>query len=303
MIKTFYKSKHISFKALVVYILVISFLIRIPYLGLLPPGGNNAFFWRLPSAIAGIISILLNVLLVNKFTQNHGLALVSGITLTLMPWHIEQSRVHSEVMMGLCVLLVMLTLLSYLSNKFIRLTILVVSLVLFKYVYPSFWLFSGNFTHITTRYLFSNMFKLISVEFLFFNNDSFWWGGLRTIGTMLPFTLPIFIIGIWEIISKLRRQHWGWFLAFGFIWFMAALNPNFPENREFFLISPYLALIMAYGVMVIFKYYHTAKLGQKICIFIFSILLIYEQILFFHQYTQHYSKRVGSEVPYEQRNF
>ena len=149
-------------------ILFLSAIIRLSFLETYPPGGPESLGLRMPSAIAGIGSIVLFMIVVGRLTRNKLLTLISGLVLTLNPWHIEQSRVQSEVMLGLVVLLVMLVILLHVKNKiFIALT-LCGALLIFYLVYPSFWLFHSIFKLPPLTFYMQNFFKLISIEFIFF---------------------------------------------------------------------------------------------------------------------------------------
>jgi len=55
----------------------------------------NPILIRIPFAILGIVSVLLLYQFVKKISGDRNLALVSGLTLSIIPWHIEESRVFS----------------------------------------------------------------------------------------------------------------------------------------------------------------------------------------------------------------
>lgn len=288
---------------LLTIIAIITALIRLPFLHTLPPGGENALLLRFPSAISGVISILVFTLLVTKVTSSFSLGFISGIVLTFMPWHIEQSRVYSQAMLGLTVILSGLLVMQYFNSTFQKIFIALFIVILFYLLYPSFWLFSGNLITPDLYKYATNLFKLISVEFLFFKNDSFWWGGLRTLGTMLPSMLPFFLLGLFETVKVMQKKDFVWVIPFIFIWLIASAAPKFPEEREVFLISPYLALITAVGLRRITHYFRDGLIWTKIAIGLYALFIVYEHLLFFHLYTSHYSRRVNSEVPYAQRDF
>src|SRR3989344_1656359 len=58
--------------------------------------GLNEFSIKLPSIIAGVISVFLLYLIIKKLTQNNSLALVSALLLAISPWHIFLSRIALE---------------------------------------------------------------------------------------------------------------------------------------------------------------------------------------------------------------
>lgn len=58
--------------------------------------GNNEYSVRLPSAIFGVLTIIVLGLLVKELTRNSSLALISIFILTISPWHIYTSRIIYE---------------------------------------------------------------------------------------------------------------------------------------------------------------------------------------------------------------
>ncbi len=284
-------------------IIVVNIVIRFSYLGIIPPGGHNALWLRLPSAIAGALSIIVFTLLILRISQNRLLALSSSLILALMPWHIEQSRISSPAMLGLLILLTgafMWTVARCKKCKFIL--AIVISFAFYK-AYPSFWIFSGNWKFPNAyEYLF-NVYKLISVEFLFFKNDSFWLGGLRTMGALLPSTLPLLLIGLYHVVVTFNYKKVIWLLLGIVIWLIAAANPLFPEGQEFFLITPFLAVIGGWGIIKSFEWFKSKSLIKKVIFTFFVGVLIYDHLLFFHFYTVHYAQRIKNELTAQQRNF
>jgi hypothetical protein len=284
-------------------ILFIAFLIRIPYLGVIPPGGANSFIVRIPTAITSIVTISLFILIVKLSSKNNLLSLISGITMTLLPWHIEQSRVYSPAMLGLTIILFGITALKITHNKFLRLMTSLLTLIIFSIVFPEFWLFLTNFNRLKIDLLLGNLFKLISVEFLFYKNDSFWFGGFRTQGVMLPSMLPLFSIGVFKLIKKMHIFQFKIILAVMIIWLVSALAPKFPEQQIYFLICPILCYIIALGVIYILEQINTTNILKKSMMIIYFIFIIYEYGLFFHTYTWHYPNRIKSEITTAQINF
>lgn len=281
----------------------IASLLRIPYLGVFPPGQDSILVMRLATALMSIVSILIFMLLVHKLFGKTNLTVASGLVLTMMPWHIEQSRVYSQPMLGLAVLLGGIVCYFYLGKSLLRLMGSVFSLVVFSLVYPDFWLFSLTWQLPEVSNYLHNLFKLISVEFLFYKNDSFWWGGLRNWGALQPTFIPLFIIGLFEIAKKIKFTHICFTIPFLIIWFIAAANPKFPEGREFFLTAPYLGMIITFGVIKVFEQYKTSEIITKLLIIAYLLFITYEYTLFVHYYVKHYSLRIENEIPHEKRDF
>lgn len=290
-------------KIFTIGVITLAAISRLVYLGIFPPGGNNSFWLRLPTSVAGITSIILLMLLIQKLSKNTRLSLVSGLMLSVMPWHIEQSRVYSTAMLGLTVLMIGALVYMYAQGKLIKLIVALATSLVFYFVYPDFWLFTQNGSLPTLNNYLNNMFKLISVEFLFFKNDSFWSGGFRMMGALLPSFIPLLIVGLFTVFQKLQLRHWRYFIPVAVIWLISAANPLFPEGREFFLIIPYLALVLAIGVIKVIEQLKISTIVIKVLITVLMFFVSYEYILFTHFYTTHYSQRIGNEIPHEKLVF
>ncbi len=290
-------------KILTIGVIILAAISRLVYLGVFPPGGFNSFWLRVPTAVAGTSSIMLLMWLVQRISRNKLLSLVSGFMLTIMPWHIEQSRVYSQAMIGLTVLLLGAIIYTATRMKLLKIIVAVVTGLGFYFVYPQFWIFKLNFKlPIFNDYL-GNLFKLVSVEFLFYKNDSFWSGGFRTWGVFLPSFIPIIIVGMLSVFEKIKVRHWNYVLLAAVIWFLSGANPTFPEGREYLLITPYLAVISAFGVIKVFGQFKSSNIILRTLIIALLLFVIYEYALFTHFYTTHYSQRIENEIPHEEIAF
>lgn len=72
--------------------------ITIPSVGVF---GLNTFAVRLPSALCGILAVLLIYLLAKELFKKESIALLSSLLLAIAPWHIQFSRVAFEANVGL----------------------------------------------------------------------------------------------------------------------------------------------------------------------------------------------------------
>lgn len=88
----------ISFEAFGDYKLPGYIYTLVPFIAIL---GLNEFATRLPSAIAGILSVLFLYLLVKKLTNQVSWALLSMALLAISPWHIFLSRIALEANLAL----------------------------------------------------------------------------------------------------------------------------------------------------------------------------------------------------------
>lgn len=287
-----------------ILLLFFSAVIRFLALDSLPPAGENALLLRFPSAFAGVVSIGLHYFWILKLSKDKQVALISGFFLSVMPWHIEQSRVHSEVMFALVALIIYGIIWKIAPCKLCKVVLTIAASIVLWRVYPSLWLFHQPFNFPTFSEYIGNLFKLISVEFLFYKNDSFWWGGLRTLGALLPSTLIFIFLGSGVLIRGFQRKYAYFpFILFFFIWILSGASPNFPESREFFLVSPLLAILAGFGIQWLWNIFQKRSFFLKIIITLYIGLVAYEYLLFYHFYTSHYPQRINAETRYEERNF
>ena len=301
------KNSLVKISGITLFWIIVSALLlvvtRFGLLGILPPGGANSFWFRLPTACASVLSIIFATLIIYKLSANKKLVLFSGLFLAISPWHIEQSRIYSPAMLGLTVSLGGVFAATLTRKSFVRLLILVITGVMFYLVYPSVWIFNGIHFSLTINEFLQNLFKLISVDFLFYHNDSFWAGGFRTQGVLLVSYLPLLLPGLWYLLTNFKVSHIRLLLPFLIFWILAASNPLFPDQREFFLVIPYLAVATAYGAVVFFQEFESGKFIVKTMLIMFAVFFVYEQILFFHWYTVHYHNRIKNERIYELEKF
>ncbi len=297
------KTLRVSYRFYELVILIVALGIRLPYLGSLPPGASSAFWLRLPTCIVSIFSILFFMELINKLSRNTMFALIGGLVFTFMPWHIEQSRVASEATSGLAVILAGGLTLSYITQKYLKYLVLILTVLLFYFVYPSFWVFAYPLKLPSPSFYLANLFKLVSFDFLFFRNDAFWLGGLQSYGVFLPTTVWLFLVGLLTLAKQIKIMHIKYLLGFVFIWLIASANPLFPEQREYFLSVPYLAIVMSLGILTFFRWMGKTRKILKIFAIFYILLVLYDYALFTHFYITHYNLRIKQEVLYEKRDF
>ncbi|RJR30215.1 hypothetical protein C4564_00505 [Candidatus Microgenomates bacterium] len=289
-------------KALLV-IVILAILTRLPFLNIFPPGGVNTLLPRLITAISAIISIVLLYVVVLQKTGKKDLAQASALILTLLPWHIEQSRIYSPFMLALSLLLMVALLWQIAPCKSCKTVLLIFSSIVIWRLLPDLWMFHPPYILPSLTKIIINVFKILSVDFLFFNNDSFWFGGLRTTGVLLPSEIVIFMVGLAAVITNfVKRNLWLVFLFIVFL-LLAALDPLFPETRVLFLSTPLLALLAAQGILHLNKMYQHKAWPVKAAIVFYVIVLLYEHIIFVHTYTSHYTNRFANDIPYEERTY
>lgn len=125
---------------------------------------------RLPSALAGIASVALLYYLTKILFASEAIALLSSLSLALMPWHIHISRVESEAIVA--TLFVIIGSILFFRKK------LIFSAVFFAATY---WTYHG--THVSTTLLLMGMTLIYWKEII---RIPLWWIAAG-IGTLLVF--------------------------------------------------------------------------------------------------------------------
>ena len=286
-----------------ILIVLFAALIRLPLLNILPPGGENTFFPRLVTVVTAIVSILLFYLVILQKSRQKDLASVSAFVLTFLPWHIEQSRIYSPFMLILTFLLMVVLLWQIAACKRCKSVLVIFSSIVIWRLLPDLWIFHPPYILPNLTNILQHIFKLLSVDFLFFNNDSLWFGGLRTTGVFLPSGIIIFLLGIGVVAKNFSQKYLWILLSVLILTLLTALDPEFPETRIFFLTTPALAYIAAQGILYLRKAYREKKWFAKAVIIFYATILFYEHVLFFHTYTTHYVNRFAHDIPYEERTY
>lgn len=129
--------------------------------------GLNELAVRLPSAVAGILSVYVLYLLALELTHQTKrirskeiFALLCSFSLAIMPWHIHISRVESEAIVAVLLLLLGM-LLFFKALKQISLPLLILSSISFGLTY---WTYHGN--HLSTTLLLIGLFLFYSKDIL-----------------------------------------------------------------------------------------------------------------------------------------
>ena len=121
--------------------------------------GNNEYGARLPSAIFGILTILLVGLLVFELTKNAPLCLITSFMLAISPWHIYSSRLVWETNIALFFVVAgIFCFYKGLHNKNNVLTLLsFVSFALSMYGYHTEWVFTPVLIFVLLLLNFNNL--------------------------------------------------------------------------------------------------------------------------------------------------
>lgn len=290
-----------KFLVLVFLITLQSAISRFLALNRIPPVLPEVVKWRIITAVVSLLTVLILIFIVRRLFKDSQLALLAGFWLSILPWHIEQGRINSPYPLVLLILLTFLLFFVKSSNKLLKLISTLVTLLLIFLIKP-FWFQKGIIGQFKVDSILNNFFKLLSFEFLFFKNDSFWKGGFRNYGAIFPETVPIFLIGIYLLIQKTKIAIYllGWVILLTLI---ASLNSQFPEDRTLFLATPFFALILAFGTKKLHEFFTRVSLVFKIIGLLYMLLVFYGLMQFTHFYLVHYNLQVKEERLYESERF
>ncbi len=253
----------------------------------LPFTNNSVISGRIISATASLSITFLVFFCIKRFFHNTQIALISTWVISLMPWTFEQGRIISQPNLTLALVMSVLFFIQRVNFKSKKILLFLIP-ILFFFFYPQFWIFRVHEFKFDFYSLVYNLFTLLSFDFLFFKNISFWWGGVKEFGIMYLSFLPFFLVGIYQII-ELRQIKL--ILLILLVATVSAASQFFPETREFYFSTPILALVVALGIYYCFL---QTKFAIRILITGLFFLMIYELSQFYHFYFIHYPQEVIS---------
>lgn len=298
MKKIFSQSKSLWFA-----ILLIAAVIRLPFIDKFPPIGPGLFWLRVLTSVVSLFTIWSTMYLV-KQKSSLFLALAVGITLAVTPWHIENSRIYSPAMLGLALVLISGLVLNSALNRSIKFIAVFLISLFISFIYKEIWFLSIPLKDLSLfNRFYEKAFHLLSGEWLFYKNETFWGGGLRTSGVFLPSFIPFYYLGLIILIRRFNRKYIPLLLTVILWWIISALNPRYPEGREFFFALPLLCVAVAQGLVFVLTKIKSQHNFIKILMLIYFLFMTYEYTVYAHDYIIHYSQRVKYEIPYEQRTF
>jgi len=268
-------------------VLLYSFILRFWRLGQIPPLIDQSLFLaRLTNAFLSLMSVFLLYYYSKVLFKNVRLALLSAYIFAIAPWVLEQGRIYSQANVALFILLAFLTVTIKLKSLYLKLFLSSIFYFLFSISYPQFWLFKMSQFELSLNNVLNNIFIILSPEFFFFKNPTFWWGGVRDFGILYLAWLPFLLVGLNDVfvIKKPRILLW-----IGIVLLISVASPFFPESREFFIITPFISLIVASGI---YKFFSRNDLLTRVLFFLVFVFMIYEIIQYFHYYTIHYPQQI-----------
>lgn len=273
--------EHVLFGLVIVYTL----LSRFWAIGKFPILIDSPLPFRLFTATFSILGVFFLYFYTKTIGQNKKIALLSAFLLASLPWSFEQGRIVSPPSNALTVLLFLFLIILHIRQLLIKIVLSAsIPIVLFIF-YPQVWLFR---TIIPNAHFLENVFALLSPDFLFFHNFTFWWGGVREVGILYFSLLPFFLIGIYQFIFSKQKRIFIWMIL---ILLISSASPFFPESREFFLILPFMCIILAKGIHTFIS---QKTIWMKWSGMLLLFIMIYEMMQFFHYYTVHHSQQVES---------
>lgn len=269
------------------FIFIFAIISRFLFIGRIPPViDTSVILSRHISAFLSVGSILLWFVLLRYNFRKIKLVLLSAWTMAVLPWAIEQGRIVSQANNALFFCLLIFLLIQRTNRHFFKILLwLFIPLGLY-FIYPQFWVFrfKGNIPSIFE--IANNLFILLSPDFLFFKNITFWWGGIKEFGVMYASFLPVFSLGLYELIVQKKYE---FILLFIFMILISAASPFFPESREFFLSVPLISLVVGKGL---YRLSLIENRWIKFTLFFLIVVMTYEMAQYFHYYTVHYGQEV-----------
>lgn len=271
-------------------ILIYSVISRFYAIGNIPQLLNTDIYSRYFTATLNIGSLILYYFILIKLNKSKKIALISAWVFMLMPWVLEQGRITSHVSNFLFILLLITAFIIKSHNFIIRSFLIFVLPVCLYIFYPDFWPFISIQLATFSSFM-DNIFFLISPEFIFFKNTTFWWGGVKEFGILYMSFLPFFIIGLFKSARHLNIKIW---IGMLFLIFITALSPYFPETQELFLATPVISIITAYGICGLYDKKVKINWILKIIQIVILSLVIYDLMQFNHYYYVHYPQNIKS---------
>ncbi len=264
---------------------------RIWLIGSVPQIINSNIYNRLLTASLSVGSIyLLFVLCKNLFGSNR-VALLTSWVFMIMPWTIEQGRITSQVSNSLFLMLLIIILMQKFKSLISRSILVVIIPIILYLCYPSLWIFRSGFNIPSAGTLLNNIFKLVSPDFIFFKNITFWWGGVRETGILYPAFLPFLLLGIMESTNYISKKIW---LFISLIYIITAASPYFPETRTLFLTAPFISIIVALGFVKFHKILFDRNFYPKFISLLIIFFIAYDLAQFNHYYFIHYAQNIIS---------
>lgn len=270
-----------------VWILLYSAVLRFWRLGQIPPLIDQSFLLaRYTSAFLSLASVFLLYYYSKVVFKNVRLALLSAFVFMIAPWVLEQGRIVSQPNNSLFFILIILLWARVVKQALIRILLYASIFLILYIIYPQFWLFKTNHFNVSLINVLNNIFILLSPEFFFFKNPTFWWGGVRDFGILYLAWLPFLLVGLNDVVVNKKQRILLWI---SIVLLISVTSPFFPESREFFIVTPFISLIVASGI---YKFFSRNDLLTRVLFFIVFVFMIYEIVQYFHYYTIHYPQQI-----------
>lgn len=276
--------KHFILVLIIIYGIISRFWLieRVP-----PLINDSVLYARYLTSILNIGSSFLLYFYVKRLFNSNKLALISSFIFLILPWTIQEGRIVSQPNNFLFIFLLSLVLGNKIRSKYWKSLFYIIIIPLgLKVFYPAFWILRTDRYYINLKDSLANVLTLISSDFLFFKNPTFWWGGIRDFGVMLVTFTPLFYLGLYQIFLNFKKALFHWIII---ILIISAISPFFPESREFYLVTPFITIFLSLGLYVLCR----SKNGiKKAVLSILLVVVLYDLSQFYHYYFIHYPKRV-----------
>lgn len=296
-------------------ILVLSSIIRIWNLGNIPLGLSlseislgrflpTPFLIRLPFAVLGVVSVYLFYLLVKEIFDDEKVSLISVFVLSILPWHVQESRVFSWgvifFLVGEILFLLFIKFFKEGFEKFKNINLFLGMLFLVVCIFVpirnlsfrvnderlvvannSPRLLSRIFINKLTenyRYRQDTFFTNLDIGNYFFVGHPRERAGLEEIQKLLLFMLPFIIFGIFEVKKEEAKYLIFWTAVSLFVLTLF----NLQGSQTLILCLPFV-ILTSIGVV---NFFEKTKKDMVLKIFLFLILLfaVFETLYFYNSY-------------------
>lgn len=280
-----------------ILILILGIFLRFYKINSIPPINNEILANRLLSAFLGSFSILYLYILGNSLFNNKKISLYISLFYAILPINLVENRIVSWIS-GANFAVIAILILLYQRKKYYKyFAILLVFIIIVVFI-PNYLILTKPVFSLTK--IITNSVNFLSFNKIFFNNDSYWIGGIRKYGFIYPELIPIFLIGTYNIIKNKKLI----LLLPSLIILLVSINPKYPEAREAGLISPFLSITLGLGFYQIYEKFKLIKgLSVKLLIGIYILLVFYSVFNFLHRYQTHYFLQVRNENLYYKYKF
>lgn len=235
---------------------------------------------RFNSSLTAFVPVILYFYLANYFKRKK-IALISSFIFSLLPQTVALGRIASPVNFQVFLFLLFLICFSYIRKISVRIGLFFLWFYISFLTFRGFW-FYHSYPQNSVYKLMENIFNLTSFNLLFFNNVTYYWGGVRENGILYIALLPFFLIGLFTLI---RSKTTNIISVTAVIFILTVMSPSYPESKEIFMAFPMLSAVTGRGF---YELWHRNNLLNRLFTGFLILFLIYETAQFLHYYFIHF---------------